>query len=93
MTSMITTERRTSDGTRSRRRGCGAAKRPEGAGLRRAADRAQAVLAAEPAAAPRPRPVRTPRAAARQARLADAVVAQWVLDQVRRQPQGARVAA
>jgi hypothetical protein len=90
---MITTQRRPTDGTGSRRRRCGGAERTAGAELRRASDRAQAVLAAEPAAAPRPRPVRMPRVAARQARLADAVVAQWLLEQVPRRQPGARIAA
>ena len=88
-----TLQRRTTDSSRARRARCSAAKRAQATELRRAADRAQAVLAAETAAvapAEAPRPTTDPtaldrdRAAARSNRVADAVVAQWLLEQTPR---------
>ena len=83
-----TPQRRSNDRTRSRRARCTAAKRPAATELRRAAERAQAVLA-EDAPATTTTPDRAPRttgratspaASARSARVADAVVAQWLLE-------------
>ena len=101
MTFPITSpERRTTDSSRSRRARCNAAKRVAAATeLRRAAKRAQTVIAEEtsaaaPAPAPRqsspdrPRERAAAAASARSARVADAVVAQWLLEQVPR--HGAR---
>ena len=101
MTFPITTpQRHTTDSSRSRRARCDAAKRAAAATeLRRAAQRAQTVIAEEtsvvaPAPAPRQsspdraRERATAAASARSARVADAVVAQWLLEQVPR--HGAR---
>jgi hypothetical protein len=101
----FTPQRPATDSTRSRRARCTAAKRSAAATeLRRASRRAQAILAEE-AATPSPEraPARTTQdrgargraaataaASARSARVADAVVAQWLLEQV---PRRARAAA
>jgi hypothetical protein len=111
----FTPQRRTTDSSRSRRARCSAAERAAGTELRRAAARAQTVLAedaaatasarvplavsdgraattagnrepesAAPRAAARDRAVTTAAASKRSARVADAVVAQWLLEQVPR---------
>ena len=98
----------TTDSSRSRRARCTAAKRSAAATeLRRATQRAQAILAEEtvttsPERSPAPsqrdrggerrrdRAVATAAASARSARVADAVVAQWLLEQV---PRRIRTAA
>ncbi|HYI19552.1 MAG TPA: hypothetical protein VD836_12645 [Solirubrobacteraceae bacterium] len=86
-------QRRTTDSSRARRARCSAAKRAQATELHRATDRAQALLADDAAATATARsreltPAARPASSGRSLRVADAVVAQWLLEQVPR--HGAR---